>query len=78
MADSIQGGSFRPLLDKACAHERKNNAGRKRIDPLILYKMLVLQQLFKLSDQELEFQINDSHSFKDCVGLAWPRPSLML
>jgi hypothetical protein len=25
---------------------RKNNAGRKRIDPLILFKMLVLQQVF--------------------------------
>jgi hypothetical protein len=31
----------------------------ERIDPLILFKMLVLQQLFKLSDEELEFQVND-------------------
>jgi len=46
--------SFRPLLERVYAHERKNNAGRKRIDPLILFKMLVLQQLFNLSDYELE------------------------
>jgi len=50
LADSIPCESFRPLLDQGYAEERKNNAGRKRIDPLILFKMLVLQQLFSLSD----------------------------
>ena len=31
--------------------------------------MLVLQQLFNLSDEELEFQVNDRRSFKEFVGL---------
>jgi hypothetical protein len=44
--------------------ERKRNARRKRIDPLILFKMLVLQQLFNLGDEELEFQVNDRRSLK--------------
>ena len=69
LADSIPWESFRPLLDKGYVHERKSNAGRKRIDPLILFKMLVLQQLFNLSDQELEFQVNDRRSFEEFVGL---------
>ena len=69
LADSIPWESFRPLLDKGYAHERKSNAGRKRIDPLILFKMLVLQQLFNLSDLELEFQVNDRRSFEEFVGL---------
>lgn len=69
LADSIPWESFRPLLDKGYAHERKGNAGRKRIDPLILFKMLVLQQLFNLCDQELEFQVNDRRSFEEFVGL---------
>ena len=69
LADSIPWESFRPLLDKGYAHERKSNAGRKRIDPLILFKMLVLQQLFNLSDQELEFQVNDRRTFEHFVGL---------
>jgi len=47
----------------------KNNAGRKRIDPLFLFQMLVLQQLFNLSDAELEFQVNDRCSFEEFVGL---------
>jgi hypothetical protein len=31
--------------------------------------MLVLQQLFNLSDNELEFQVNDKRSFEEFVGL---------
>jgi hypothetical protein len=49
LADSIPWESFRPLLDQGYAQERKSNAGRKRNDPLILFRMLVLQQLFNLS-----------------------------
>jgi len=49
LTESIPWESFRPLLDKGYIQERKSNAGRKRIDPLILFKMLVLQQLFNLS-----------------------------
>ncbi len=61
--------AFRPLLEKAYEIERKSPAGRKRIDPLILFKMLILQQLFNLSDSELEFQVNDRRSFKEFIGL---------
>ena len=69
LAESIPWESFRLLLDKGYSQERKSNAGRKRIDPLILFKMLVLQQLFNLSDEELEFQVNDRRSFEEFVGL---------
>jgi IS5 family transposase len=60
---------FRPLLDQGYEQERKSNAGRKRIDPLIHFKMLVLQQLFNLSDEELDFQVNDRRYIEELVGL---------
>jgi IS5 family transposase len=69
LTDSIPWESFRPLLDQGYVQERKSNAWRKRIDPLIFFKMLVLQQLFNLSDEELEFQVNDRRSFEEFVGL---------
>ena len=69
LSTSIPWESFRPLLDQGYAQERKSNAGRKRIDPLILFKMLILQQLFNLSDEEVEFQVNDRRSFEKFVGL---------
>ena len=68
-AESIPLESFRLLLDRGYSQERKSNTGRKRIDHLILFKMLVLQQLFNLSDEELEFQVNDRRSFEEFVGL---------
>jgi IS5 family transposase len=69
LSESIPWESFRSLLEQGYAHECKSNAGRKRIDPLILFKMLVLQQLFNLSDEELEFQVNDRRSFEEFIGL---------
>ncbi len=55
LSELIPWQAFRPLLDKDYSQESKSNAGRKRIYPLILFKMLVLQQLFNLSDDEVEF-----------------------
>ncbi len=69
LSETIPWDAFRPLLEQGYSHERKSNAGRKRIDPIILFKMLVLQQLFNLSDEELEFQVNDRRSFEEFVGL---------
>jgi hypothetical protein len=69
LTDSIPWESFRPQLERGYKQERKSNAWRKRIDPLIRFKMLVLQQLFNLSDEELEFQVNDRRSFEEFVGL---------
>ena len=66
---AIPWESFRPLLEKGYAQDRKRNAGRKQIDPLILFKILILQQLFNLSDEEVEFQVNDRRSFEEFVGL---------
>ncbi|WP_255097016.1 transposase [Synechococcus lacustris] len=57
------------MLDKGYSREIKSKAERKRIDPLILFNMLVLQQLFNLSDEEIEFQVNDRSSFEEFVGL---------
>ena len=36
---------------------------------MVLFKMLVLQQLFNLSDDETEFQVNDRRSFEEFFGL---------
>ncbi len=39
------------------------------MDPLILFRMLGFQQLFKLSDEELKFQVNDRRSSEEVVSL---------
>ena len=49
LSEAIPWYVFRPLLEQGYSHKRKSSAVRNRIDPLILFKMLVLQQLFNLS-----------------------------
>jgi transposase len=68
LTEKVPWQSFSPLLDQAYEFERKSPAGRKRINPLILFKMLILQQLFNLSDSELDFQVNDRRSFEEFIG----------
>ena len=39
-----------------------------------MFKMLVLQQLYNISDEELEYQVNDRLSFMTFLGLALAEP----
>src|SRR5438046_5737436 len=38
---------------------RKSKAGRKPIDALVLFRILVLQSLYNLSDEQIEYQVRD-------------------
>lgn len=46
-----------------------SNTGRKPYDTLVLFKILLLQQWFGLSDPEAEEQVHDRKSFQDFLGL---------
>ena len=58
--ESIPWSMFRRVLKKI---ERKSNAGRKPYDPVLMFKILVLQSLYNLSDEQAEYQIRDSGVF---------------
>src|SRR5215213_9064278 len=49
--------------------ERKNAAGRKPWDEIVIVKALVLQALYNLSDDQIEYQIRDRLSFMRFLGL---------
>ena len=61
---------FRPELNKALRKERKSNAGRPPYDCVLLFKILVLQRIYNLSDDQTEYQINDRISFMRFLGLS--------
>lgn len=61
---------FRALLSKLSEKPRKSAAGRKPIDRVLLFKMLVLQRLYNLADEALEYQIKDRLSFMRFLGLS--------
>lgn len=61
---------FRKDLGKARDKELKSNAGRKPFDAVLMFKILILQSLYNLSDDQLEFQICDRQSFMWFLGLS--------
>jgi len=61
--------SLRPTLKKIREKPRKSKAGRKPLDEVLLFKMLVLQKLYNISDEDLEYQVNDRISFMQFLKL---------
>lgn len=61
---------FRPLLDEALQRKNdKEKGGRPPYDCVLMLRILVLQELYQLSDDEMEFQIYDRSSFQQFVGI---------
>jgi IS5 family transposase len=60
---------FRPALESVRKKERKNNAGARGYDVVMLFKILILQELYGISDEDAEFLILDRVSFSRFLGL---------
>lgn len=61
---------FRSSLEsKLLNTEKKNNAGAKPYDVVMMFKILILQRYFGLGDAQVEFQITDRLSFKKFLAL---------
>lgn len=60
---------FLTALQDAENKERKSNAGAKPYPPLLMFKILILQRYYNLSDSQVEYQILDRLSFCRFLGL---------
>jgi transposase, IS5 family len=61
---------FRSLLEaKLLNKDKKNNAGAKPFDVVLMFKILLLQRYYGLGDKQVEYQIIDRTSFKRFLGL---------
>jgi IS5 family transposase len=65
----IDWEAFRRELDRVHEKPRKSHAGAKAIDVVLMFKILVLQQLHNLSDDRIEYQVRDRLSFMRFLGL---------
>ena len=54
---------FRAELDAALARSDRARGGRPPYDPVLMFKVFVLQTLYTLSDDQTEYQIRDRLSF---------------
>lgn len=60
---------FQKDLEGAFIKEAKGPGGRPRHDVVMMFKVLVLQRYYNLSDEQMEYQINDRLSFQKFLGL---------
>jgi IS5 family transposase len=65
----INWNIFREPIEKALYIEPKGAGGRPAYDKIMMFKILILQKYYNLSDEQTEFQINDRTSFKQFLGL---------
>lgn len=67
----IKWEMFRSILKKAVVRkETTEKGGRPPYDVVMMFKILVLQRLYNLSDNQTEYQINDRMSFMRFLGLS--------
>lgn len=60
---------FRPTLNAALERMTKGPGGRPRHDVVMMFKVLVLQRYYNLSEDQTEYQINDRLSFQKFLGM---------
>ena len=60
---------FRADLDAVLARSDRSKGGRAPMDAVMMFKILVLQALYGLADEQTEFQIRDRLSFMRFLGL---------
>jgi len=63
LSKSIDFNVFRPLLEKGFYKETKGKGGHLPYDYVLMFKILILQKYYNLSENRAEFQINDRLTF---------------
>jgi IS5 family transposase len=66
----IKWDQFKGLLTKTLKKEAQGLGGRPPFDYVMMFKILILQKLYNISDDQAEYQIKDRLSFRRFLGLA--------
>jgi len=68
--EKINWESFRPILKQIRIENPDNikNAGRKPFDEVMMFRVIILQSLYGLSDDQMEYQLKDRRSFERFVS----------
>jgi len=69
LASVVDFEVFRGPLIVALRRSARSKGGRPPFDPVMMFKILVLQALYSLSDKAIEFQIKDRLSLQRFLGL---------
>lgn len=67
--EGIDFEMFRELLEAGLSKEPQGRGGRPPYDYVLMFKILILQRYYNLSDEQVEYQINDRMSFMRFLNL---------
>jgi IS5 family transposase len=70
LKDGVDFELFRDLLEKQLEKKFRGKGGRRPYDYVLMFKILVLQRYYNLSDDQVEYQINDRLSFMFFLDLS--------
>jgi transposase, IS5 family len=71
LGKKIPWESFREILQvirPVTNPNNEKNAGRKPFDEVMMFKIMILQRFYSLSDDQMEFQLKDRRSFERFVS----------
>ena len=64
LEERIDWNIFSPILDVVFNKPKNSNrTGRPPFNRIMMFKILILQSFYNLSDDQIEYQITDRHSF---------------
>jgi hypothetical protein len=66
----INWEQFRGILTRTLQKEHQGPGGRLPFDYVMMFKILILQRMYNISDAQAEYQIKDRLSFMRFLGLA--------
>ena len=69
LKDGVDFEIFRALLEDRLHKKPKGKGGRPPYDYVLMFKILILQRYYNLSDDQIEYQINDRMSFMRFLDL---------
>ena len=69
LLQEIKWEQFRRILTNSFEQEEKGIGGRPAFDYVMMFKILVLQRYYNLSDEQMQYQILDRLSFMRFLGL---------
>jgi transposase, IS5 family len=69
LSAGIDFETFRSFLEDGLSKVAKGAGGRPPYDYVLMFKILILQRFYNLSDDQVEFQINDRLSFMRFLDL---------
>ena len=67
--EHIEWKDFQRPLSKFFEKEAKGPGGRPPFDYVMMFKILILQKIYNISDEQTEYQINDRLSFQRFIGI---------